>query len=125
VVTKSKMSYPIVCCYIGNSQIIENDCLCCAEPKMIHYMIRLCAKKGFSLSEFPSWLHRKYGTMVIYRLRYDGTEGISIPCVMCRKRIERFKIQWTAFDGIEHVHSSIKVPISRPTNKQRRWLNFK
>ena len=126
VVTISKdMSYPIVCCYVGNSQIIENDCICCAERKMIHYMLRLCAKKGFSLNEFPSWLHRKHGTMVIYRLRHDGTEGISIPCVMCRKRIDKFKIRWSAFDGTDRVGSSSKiVPVSRPTNKQRRWMNF-
>lgn len=118
------MSYPIVCCHIGNSLVIENDCLCCAERKMIRYMMRLCSKKGFGLNDFPSWLHRKHGTMVISRIRQDGTHGISIPCVMCRKSIEKFKISWTAFDGNVWVHSNIKVPDSHPTNKQRRWMNF-
>jgi hypothetical protein len=120
--------YPIVSCYMDNKTfLVENDCLCCAERKMIKHMLRTCCKKGFDMSEFPHWLHRKYGTMVIYRLRNDGLMGISLPCVLCRKSIEKYKIQWTAFDGVEWIHSlqSDNVPKSRPTNKQRIWMKFR
>ena len=120
--------YPIVSCYMDNKTfLVENDCLCCAERKMIKHMLRTCCKKGFDMSEFPHWLHRKYGTMVIYRLRNDGVMGISLPCVLCRKSIEKYKIQWTAFDGVEWIHSlqSDNVPKSRPTNKQRIWMKFR
>jgi hypothetical protein len=119
--------YPIVSCYMDNKTfLVENDCLCCAERKMIKHMLRTCCKKGFDMSEFPHWLHRKYGTMVIYRLRNDGLMGISLPCVLCRKSIEKYKIQWTAFDGFEWIHSlqSDNIPKSRPTNKQRIWMKF-
>lgn len=120
------MSYPIVSCHIGRSLVIENDCICCAERKMIHHMLRLCTKKGFDMNEFPRWLYRKHGTMIISRIRHDGTHGISIPCVLCRKRIEKFRIRWSAFDGTKWVHSNNpdNLPKSRPTNKQRRWMNF-
>lgn len=119
--------YPIVSCYIGNTSIIENDCLCCAERKMIRHMLRTCCKKGFDMSDFPTWLHRKYGPMVIYRLRNDGVMGISLPCVLCRKTIEKYKIQWIAYDGTNWINSlqSENVPKSRPTNKQRIWMKFR
>jgi len=118
--------YPIVSCYIGKTSVVENDCLCCAERKMIRHMLRTCCKKGYDMSSFPRWLHRKYGTMVIYRLRKDGVMGISLPCVLCRKIIEKYKIQWVAFDGTHWINSlqSDNVPKSRPTNKQRIWMKF-
>ena len=90
---------------------------------MIRFMIRMCLKKGFSLFEFPSWLHRTSGTMVISRMKSDGVEGISIPCVMCRKALDKYHIKWSAYDGVIRVVSPSTI-VSRPTNKQRRWMNF-
>ena len=119
--------YPIVSCYIGDkTQVVENDCLCCAERKMIRHMLRTCSKKGFDIAGFPRWLSRKYGIMVIYRLRHDGVMGISLPCVLCRKTIEKYKIRWVAFDGTDWIDSfkSENVPKAQPTNKQRTWMKF-
>ena len=52
--------------------------------------------------------------------------GISLPCVICRKMIEKYNIQWTAYTGEEWVKSNSyePVPESKPTNKQRRYMNF-
>ena len=126
VATSMGSKYPVVSCYIGRTSVMENDCLCCAERKMIKHMLRTCCKKGFDITEFPRWLNRKYGTMVIYRLRNDGLMGISLPCVLCRKTIEKHKIRWVAFDGTCWIDSlrSENVPKARPTNKQRFRLHF-
>jgi hypothetical protein len=89
-------------------------------------MLRECTKKGFRVHDFPKWLHRKYGDLVVWRPRKDGVIGVSIPCVLCRKEIEKFNIQWMAFTGETWVHSNRDpdVPKSFPTHKQKRWMNF-
>ena len=53
-------------------------------------------------------------------------DGISLPCVLCRKTIERYDIPWVAHDGEQWVHSkkSEVLPPSIPTAKQKRMLGF-
>ena len=114
------MRWPIVTCYVGNNYEVTNTCQCCAERRMIHQQLRVLSKKGLSLYDFPTWFHRKYGVTKIERLRDDGTPGCSIPCVMCRKVLDKYNIKWLAFDGINWV----KTAISYPTNKQRLLLGF-
>lgn len=93
---------------------------------MIKYLIRLSKKKGIPNYKFSSWLNRTQGTLNIRRLRKDGVEGISLPCVMCRKAIEKYNIKWRAYDGEKWVDSykTENLPKSQPTNKQRRFMNF-
>ena len=64
--------------------------------------------------------------MNIWRIRKDGIVGCSLPCVLCRKAIENSGIHWKAYDGEKWVHSKKcrDLPKSKPTNKQRRTLNF-
>ena len=71
------------------------------------------------------WIRRKYGHMVIYRESVQG-DMISLPCVICRKMIEKYDIPWTAHDGDKWVSSSsgVCMPVSRPTNKQIRVYGF-
>ena len=105
---------------------MSNDCFCCAERKLIKLLKRIAFKKGVKPHNFSTWVHRVYGDMNIWRMRKDGILGCSLPCVMCRKVIERCGIQWTAYDGSTWVHSkkSEYVPKSQPTNKQRRQMKF-
>jgi len=53
-------------------------------------------------------------------------DGISLPCVMCRKIIEKHDLKWIAHDGEKWIHSQKTpcLPKSRPTNKQRKHLGF-
>jgi len=83
------------------------------------------SKKYKNNKKFSEWLHRKHGKMIILRPRADGTVGISIPCVLCRRQIDKYKIQWVAHDGEKWVFSDKdKTPISKPTAKQIRKLGF-
>jgi len=119
------MKWPIVTATFGTTEV-RNDCISCAERKMIARMLRdTFAKTGLGLHEFPWWLNRKYGTMYIERVRHDGALGRSIPCIMCRKMIDRYHIKWAAYDGTMWLHSSRDVvPDSKPTNKQRFLMGF-
>ena len=103
-----------------------NDCICCAERKLLDRVKREGMKKGVKVHQMPSWIHRRYGDFKIVRDRKDGVIGISIPCVICRKALERARVQWTAFDGTRWVHSlqTADLPPSKPTSKQKRHLGF-
>jgi mannitol/fructose-specific phosphotransferase system IIA component len=98
----------------------------CGERKLLKQLFIRCMKKGYKPHQFTEWLHRKYGELVIQRKTCLG-HGISLPCVLCRKAIERAGIDWVAHDGIQWVHSkkSICLPVSIATNKQHRVLGFR
>ena len=103
-----------------------NDCICCSERKLIKRYLRISMREGIPLNKFPTWLHRKHGDLVIWRPRKDGVMGASMPCVMCRKAVEKYHIQWVAYTGEKWLHSNQdEMPKSRPTNKQRRKMGFK
>jgi hypothetical protein len=93
---------------------------------MVKYLLRLSKKKGVPQYKFSTWLNRIHGTMNICRMRKDGILGCSLPCVLCRKVIEKHKIKWRAYDGEQWINSytSDNIPKSQPTNKQRRFLKF-
>ena len=95
---------------------------------MIKVLLRKGTKSGVKIHNFSAWLHRKYGNLVIWRDRHDGVLGTSLPCVLFRKAIEKYNIQWVAYTGDGWIHSKRNIdilPKSKPTNKQRRYMNFK
>ena len=104
--------------------MITNDCICCAERRLIKQLQRESFRKGVKPYKFAEWIHRKYGTLVVARFRRDGQIGTSLPCVLCRKAIDKSGIQWMAYDGNDWVHSSKteNLPKSIPTNRQRRTI---
>lgn len=97
----------------------------CAERQLIRRLYRECIRKGYKPHQFSDWLHRKYGHLIVFRRNIHG-DAISLPCVLCRKMIERYDICWTAHDGERWVHSkkSEHLPPSLPTAKQKRMLGF-
>ncbi len=54
---------------------------------------------------------------MVYRKLYDGSDriGVSIPCTLCRKAIEKYNLKWVAFDGEKWTSQGV----SKPTHKQR------
>ena len=80
-------------------------------------------KKGYKPHQFTEWLHRKHGELIVSRQNIYG-DAISMPCVICRKAMEKHNISWRAHDGCQWVHCS-EAPPSRPTSKQMRVLGFR
>lgn len=87
-------------------------------------MQRIANKKGVPLYKFSVWFIRKYKEIIIERQRYDGLPGISLPCVLCRKTLDKFDIPWKCQMGEAGWVCSKDdfVPPSRPTTKQKMHL---
>ena len=119
------MKYCQVTSYMSKGPVVISNNHMCAERQLIRLLYRRCLKKGYKPHQFTEWLHRKYGEMVIERKTVFG-DGISIPCVLCRKAMDKLDIRWAAHDGEQWVHSkkSEYLPPSIPTAKQKRNLGF-
>ena len=92
------MKYCTVTSYMSKGpEMISNNHMC-AERQLIRRLYRECFKKGYKSHQFTEWLHRKYGHLIIMRRNTLG-DAISLPCVLCRKMIERYDICWAAHDG--------------------------
>ena len=89
-------------------------------------LVREGIKAGVKRYNFSRWLHRKQGNLVVWRQKKDGEFGNALPCVLCRKAIEKHNIQWIAYTGEGWVNSlqSDEVPKSKPTHKQKRYMKF-
>jgi len=97
----------------------------CAERRLLKNLSLEARRQGVHPSCLAHWIHRKFGDFVIKRVRKDDGQGISLPCVICRKILDKKLIQWRAH--IEHhwVKSTDEfVPKSKPTNKQKQKLGF-
>jgi hypothetical protein len=81
------------------------------------------SREGVRATKFATWVHRKYGTMIIWRNLADGSPGLSLPCVICRKALEKYSIQWRAHLG-PNWHTSSDAPRSQPTHKQVSMMGF-
>jgi hypothetical protein len=119
------MKYCTVKSYMSRGPEMVSNNHMCAERQLIRHLYRECLKKGHKSHQFTEWLHRKYGHMIVFRRTVYG-DAISLPCVLCRKMIERYAICWVAHDGEQWVHSkkTESLPPSTPTPKQRRVLGF-
>jgi len=120
------MSYTTVVTYTTKlTSLSKSDSTCCAERRLIKNLKHEFLKKGYKNHQFSSWINRKHGALVICRETSYG-DGISLPCVLCRKMIDKYNFKWIAYDGERWVHScrSVNIPKSRPTNKQVRVLGF-
>jgi len=90
---------------------------------MITKLKMQASREGVRHDKFATWVHRKHGNMIVWRNLADGSPGLSLPCVLCRKALERLSIQWRAHLGTEW-HTNANAPKSRPTHKQITLLGF-
>lgn len=99
--------------------IVDNTPHLCAERRLLQFMKHRSRIEGVNPSAFSHWLHRKTGKLIISRIRCDGNMGTSIPCIFCRKILDRGMIEWTAHVGESWVSSKDEtVPKSKFTQKQ-------
>ena len=104
--------------------VVRSDNVLCAERNFIKHLDRMCIRKGISPYQGGKWLNRKYGELVIYRMRGDGVLGSSYPCVLCRQAIERRGLKWIAYDGTQWLHSTLTddLPDSILTSRQKNLI---
>ena len=98
---------------------IENTVHMCAERRLIQRMKHRARADGVRPASFAHWFHRKVGRIVVFRIHYSGTLGTSIPCILCRKAMEKQCIDWNAHIGnVWHSNRCEYVPKSKFTPKQ-------
>jgi hypothetical protein len=108
------------CCTVGNTTHM------CAERRFLALMRHKAQINGVPPSKFPHWLHMKVGSLIVMREKSDGNLGTSLPCILCRKVLDRENIQWSAHIGDQWIHSTDEdVPPSKFTNKQRGYFSRK
>ena len=117
--------YPKVACTAHRRQLTFNTCHRCAERNLIRELRLEAGRQGVHSWCLARWFHRKYGDLIIFRKLGNGSMGTSLPCVICRKALDRMALQWRAHIGQRWVRSTdLDVPDSRPTNRQYRvWKN--
>jgi hypothetical protein len=102
-----------------------SNCNCCAERRLLSQLQQQAKREGVKPARFVHWSYRKFGPLIIERTRKDGLPGISLPCVICRKALDRIRMPWMAHVDYKWYSSTDPdVPPSKPTNKQRNTLNF-
>jgi hypothetical protein len=109
----------------GSVPYVVNDCICCAERKLLSKFLYQAKREGVHKAKVALWLYRKYGEIVVWRVLSDGSPGISLPCVLCRKALDKRCIRWRAHIGeVWHASSDENVPKSKSTVKQRVVMKF-
>jgi hypothetical protein len=104
---------------------VSSNCSCCAERRLLAQLQQQAKREGIKPARFSCWTYRKFGHLVIQRTRKDGLPGISLPCVICRKALDRLRIPWMCHvDEKWYRSTDPDVPDSKPTNKQRNMLHF-
>jgi hypothetical protein len=98
----------------------------CAERRLIRFMKHRARIEGVTSSGFYHWFHRKIGRVVIWRRLFHGGMGTSVPCIICRKVMDRGLIDWEAHIGTSwHSSRDSSPPKSKFTIKQIRSINPK
>ena len=65
----------------------------CAERIVLGKWMRLAKQHGVPRHAMVYWIRRKTGgSLVVQRFLSDNTAGCSLPCVLCRKEIERYDL---------------------------------
>lgn len=98
---------------------VENTVHMCAERRLIQRMKHRARTIGIRPAAFSHWFNRKVGRLIILRIHCSGTLGTSIPCILCRKALEKYCIDWNAHIGDTwHSNRDECVPVSKFTPKQ-------
>lgn len=104
---------------------VWSNCNCCAERRLIARLQQQAKREGVQPARFAHWAYRKFGVLKIERVRKDGLPGTSLPCVICRKVLDKLRLPWTAHVKTHWVRSTDPdVPKSKPTTKQRLHMHF-
>lgn len=72
------------------------------------------------------WVRRKFGVWRIERPLADGSAGVSIPCVLCRRVMDALAVRWEATGPAGSIVRADDDPPSAPTRRQRNmWAEAK
>jgi cytidine deaminase len=95
----------------------------CAERRHILKLIHNAKVKGVANHKIVHWIHKHEVELVVERFDANGKVANSLPCVLCKQMLDKYKIKWMAFFEGKWVKSTDDdVPVSRPTSRQAAQL---
>ena len=97
---------------------VTNNVRTCAERRMLERLTRLGFARGVPPHRITRFVRRAVGWLVISRVTAEGEAACSLPCVLCRRRLDAFHLRWVARDWVGTVDNLSAGP-STFTQRQR------
>jgi hypothetical protein len=104
-----------------------NDHRCCAERRLLDDIVVEARKHGIANHAMIRWVRRKMGSQIeVCRLRADGSPGVSLPCIFCRRALEMFDIKLVCWIDPLHKFEGFvaDAPPSTFTSGQKRCMRL-
>ena len=90
---------------------------------MIVHLTHLANVKGVPKYKIAHWISRQHGKFIVTRYNSDGETTTSLPCILCKKQLDRYKIRWRAYyDNCWIDSDSENIPESKLTSRQANIL---
>lgn len=73
------------------------------------------------LPRVADWIRRHYGAWTVERVLSDGSCGVSVPCLLCRRAMDRLGVRWvaTSREGCRVGSTDPEPPKSSLTRRQK------
>lgn len=100
----------------------------CAERRLALWGWTEARRHGArGLPHVADWIRRHYGAWTVERVLSDGSLGVSVPCLLCRRAMDRLGVRWVATgrDGSQVGSADPSPPESSLTRQQRKQLGRK
>jgi hypothetical protein len=111
----------LVECHAGNLSASSNTSLC-AERRLLEKISSHALRKGVARAAIAHWISRHFGHWRIERALSDGSHGFSLPCIFCRRALDRMHVRWVAFAESGTPIWWDNAPESLPTRRQMKLL---
>lgn len=119
------MAY-VVYCEASCGTVCTNTHSTCAERRMALRVWIAAVRHGVrGPTKIARWIRRRYGIWHVERFLSDGTPGISIPCLLCRRVLDRLGVRWEATnrDGETVGSHDPRPPTSTLTRRQKKYIH--
>ena len=117
----------VVCCSAASgTTTVCNDHTLCAERRLLSTALRAASRRGVPSHALVRWVRKQLGGGVTVHRRTHGDtkDGVSLPCLLCARQLDKFQLHWSAFDGARWVTDETNTTPLGWTSGQRRRFHF-
>lgn len=111
-----------VLCELANGVVVQNNVRTCAERRAIELLKQRALRKGVSAHNVWRFLYRALNFCVITRRQKNEQLSISLPCVCCRRQLDRLGVRWSACDREGNFVTDDNAPPALKTSRQRIFM---
>ena len=114
------MTRPRIVIAVTHTMHVTCNHRCCAERRLLAVLERQAHVQGGPRHSIAWFVRRSIGELHIERTTADGAAAICLPCVLCRKELDKYDIRWTAYNKDGETVTSDEAPKAQLTSRQRR-----